>query len=63
MYPSIEQPWLKWYEEGAFEKAIDFPQGVTLWDVLEKELIKHQEIDAFVYFQRMISRQDLFESI
>jgi|LSQX01.2.fsa_nt_gb acyl-coenzyme A synthetase/AMP-(fatty) acid ligase len=63
MYPSIEQPWLKWYEEGAFEKAIDFPQGVTLWDVLEKELIKHQEIDAFEYFQRMISRPDFIDSV
>lgn len=36
MYPSIDKPWLKYYKEGAEERANDIPKNKTIWDVVKK---------------------------
>ena len=30
-YASKDKPWLRYYEEGAFEKANNVPDGKTIW--------------------------------
>ena len=29
-YPSVDKPWLKYYQPGAEEKAVDFPAGKSV---------------------------------
>lgn len=47
-YPSIDKPWLKYYEEGAEERANDIPKGKTVWDVIEEKLLQYKEIPAIL---------------
>ena len=37
-YPSIDKPWLKYYQEGAEERANNIPLNKTVWDVIEEKL-------------------------
>lgn len=32
-YPSIDKPWLKYYKEGVYEKALDTPQDKTFYSM------------------------------
>ncbi len=56
-YPSIDKPWLKYYQQGAAEKANDIPVGKTVWDVIEEKLIEYYDYPALEYFGRKFSRQ------
>lgn len=62
-YPSIDKPWLKYYKEGAEERALDIPKNKTVWDVIEEKLYKHIDIPAIEYFGRMISRREFIEMV
>ena len=37
-YPSIDKPWLKYYEDDAEYRANNIPLDKTVWDVIEAEL-------------------------
>jgi long-chain acyl-CoA synthetase len=55
-YPSIDKPWLKYYDRNAFQMANSIPKDKTIWDVLEEKLIQDKEITAIEYFGCKISR-------
>lgn len=62
-YPSIDKPWLKYYQDGAEERANNIPQGKTVWDVIEEKLIADSDIPALEYFGRSISRKEFIELV
>ena len=62
-YPSIDKPWLKYYNAGAEEEANNIPLNKTVWDVIEERLIKYIDIPAIEYFGRTISRQEFIDMV
>lgn len=61
--PSEEKRWLKYYEEGAYQKANEVPIGKTVWDVIENKLSEFYDIPALEYFKKEISRQEFKDSV
>ena len=57
-YPSIDKVWLKYYKEGAEERANNIPKDKTVWDVIEEKLIEYYDIPALEYFGRTFSREE-----
>ena len=62
-YPSVDKPWLKYYKEGAEERANNIPVNKTVWDVIEEKLIEHKDIPAIEYFGRVISRPEFIDMV
>ena len=62
-FASIDKPWLKYYENGAYDKANNIPNNKTVWDVIEESLIKYKDIPALEYFKREVSREDFIDSV
>lgn len=62
-YPSIDKPWLKYYEIGAEDKANDIPKDKTVWDVIEERLYKYIDIPAIEYFGRTITRKEFIDEV
>ena len=62
-YPSIDKPWLKYYNLGADERANDIPKGKTVWDVIEEKLLQYKEIPAIEYFGHSISRLEFIDMV
>ncbi len=62
-YPSIDKPWLKYYEPGAYERATNIPQNKTVWDVIEESLVRDKEVPAIEYFGRKISREEFIAMV
>lgn len=62
-YPSIDKPWLRYYDHSADERALDIPEDKTLWDVFEERLRKYSDFPAIEYFGRTISRTELIENV
>ena len=60
-YPSVDKVWLKYYEDGAEEKANNIPLNKTVWDVVEKKLYEHYDIPAIEYFGRLFSRKEFID--
>lgn len=61
--PSEEKKWLKYYEEGSYERANNFPTDKTVWDIIENSLLEYYDIPALEYFKKEISRSDFRESV
>lgn len=62
-YPSIDKPWLKYYDENAEEVANNIPENKTVWDVIEESLYKYIDIPALEYFGRVISRKEFIDNV
>lgn len=62
-YPSVDKPWLKYYEEDAEYRANNIPLDKTVWDVIEEKLKQNIEIPAIEYFGRVISRQEFIDNV
>jgi len=62
-YPSIDKPWLKYYQEGAEERANNIPLNKTVWEVIEEKLIEDHDIPAIEYFGRAISRKEFINLV
>lgn len=62
-YPSIDKPWLKYYEEGVAEKSEENITGKTVWDVIEERLHIYRDIPAITYYNRTISRREFCDSV
>ena len=62
-YPSVDKPWLKYYDENAWEKANDIPLNKTVWDVIEESFHRHFDVPAIEYFGRVISRKEFIENV
>ena len=43
-YASKDMPWLKYYENGAYDRANNTLENKTIWDVIEESLIKYKYI-------------------
>ena len=62
-YPSIDRPWMKYYE-GIDEKlATSIPENKTVWDVIEKKLEEYYQYPAIEYFGKQISREEFTERV
>ncbi len=61
--PSEEMKWLDYYDNDAFEKAVNVPNNMILWDRIESKLKEYYDIPAIEYFNRIISRDDFIESV
>lgn len=62
-YPSIDKPWLKYYDSDADERAQRIPEGRTLWDVFEERLRMYIDYPAIEYFGREISRKEFIKDV
>lgn len=62
-YPSIDKPWLKYYEDDAEYRANNIPLDKTVWDVIEEKLKQNIDIPAIEYFGRVISRQEFIDNV
>ncbi len=62
-FPSIDQVWLKYYRDSAFNDANDIPQNKTVWDVMEAKLEEYYDVPAIEYFNRQISREDFRDRV
>lgn len=62
-YPSIDKPWLKYYNSGAEEYASNIPTAKTVWDVIEERLQQYKDIPAIEYFGRKISRSEFIDMV
>lgn len=62
-YASKDMPWLKYYENGAYDRANNTLENKTIWDVIEESLIKYKDIPALEYFKKEISREDFIDSV
>lgn len=60
-YPSIDKPWLRFYSEGAEQRANNIPVDKTVWDVIEEKLIEYYDIPALEYFGREFSKQEFID--
>ena len=59
-YPSIDKIWLKYYEDGAEDRANSIPKNKTVWDVIEEKLLEYYDYPALEYFGKVFSRQELY---
>ena len=59
--PSEEKVWLKYYKEGAYEKANNIPKDKTVWDVLEEKLFEYYDIPALEYFGKVFSKEEFID--
>ena len=59
--PSEEKVWLKYYPEGAEERANNIPLNKTVWDVIEEKLIEYYDIPALEYFGRVFNKQEFID--
>ena len=60
-YPSIDKPWLQYYENNAEVKANNIPLNKTVWDVIEEKLIEYYDFPAIEYFGKVFSRQEFID--
>ena len=61
-YPSVDRVWLKYYDDGATDRANNIPLNKTVWDVIEEKLIEYYDIPALEYFGKLFSRQEFIDS-
>ena len=59
-YPSIDRPWLKYYDEDFIRKPL--PQ-MTLLEYLKYNSGERKTLTALTYFGKRISYAELFENI
>lgn len=59
-YPSIDRPWLKYYDEDFLKKPL--PQ-MTLLEYLKYNSAERKRLTALTYFGKKISYAELFENI
>lgn len=56
--PSEEMPWLKYYKPGAYEEAIETPQGQTIWQFYKPIFEKYGDDAVIEYFNRSFSGEE-----
>lgn len=57
-FSSVDMPHLKYYEKGAYERAITIPVDKTVWDVIEQKLEEYYDVPAIEYFKTLIGREE-----
>lgn len=63
-YPSIDRPWMKYYQNGAYEAATRIPTGITVWDFIEDRLKEQGDaVPALEYFGKTVSRSQFVENV
>lgn len=56
VFPAKERPWLRFYDKDAERIATSVPQGITIWQFLERKMHQLGTGTAIEYFGRKISR-------
>lgn len=57
IFPAKERPWLRFYDKDAEQIATGVPQGITIWQFLERKMNQLGPGTAIEYFGRKISRE------
>ena len=60
-YPSVDKVHLKFYSDGAEERALNIPCDKTVWDVIEEKMYEYYDIPAIEYFGKTFSRPEFVE--
>ena len=60
-YPTVDRPWLNYYEEDTEERVNNIPENSTIWDVIEGKLEEYYDIPALEYFGKTFSRPKFIE--
>ena len=55
-FPSVDREWLRYYRDGAEDKANNIPVDKTVWDVIEEKLLEYYDYPALEYFGREFSK-------
>ena len=62
-YPSIDQPWKKYYDQVAFDSVSKISLDRTVWDVIEEKLLEYYDLTAIEYFKKQISTQEFIDNV
>lgn len=60
-FPSVDREWLRYYRDGAEDKANNIPVDKTVWDVIEEKLLEYYDYPALEYFGREFSKQEFID--
>lgn len=63
VFPTRDRPWLRFYAAGADRVAINVPQGLTIWQFVEKEMRRLGDGTAIEYFGRKITRKEFVRQV
>lgn len=63
VFPTRDRPWLRFYAAGANRVAINVPQGLTIWQFVEKEMRRLGDGTAIEYFGRKITRKEFVRQV
>lgn len=64
IYATKSLPWLKYYAEGAHDRAWIAEKDITIWQYIERSIRKLDlSKDQFVYFGRKTTRQEFIDSV
>ena len=62
-YASLDEPWMKNYQEGAKEKANNIIRDRSVSDVVLEKIDEFSDVDALKYFNTTISRPEFKEQV
>ena len=63
VFPTGDRPWLRFYKTGADRVASNVPQGLTIWQFLEKGMRQLGDGTAIEYFGRKITRKEFVRQV
>lgn len=61
-YPSIDRVYLKYYPEGADDRARNIPFNKTIWDVIEEKILEYYDYPVLEYFGKMFYSEEFKNS-
>lgn len=62
-YPSIDKPWLKYYKEGVFEKALNTPKDKSFYRFYMENVFTKPDFPILKYFNTTISTKEFVDLI
>ena len=57
-FATIDQPWMKYYQNNKLEEELNENKNMTVWDVTEKYLERYSQFPLIEYFNKTISREE-----
>ena len=62
-YPSIDKPWLKYYKEGAEERALCTPKDKSFYSFYKENVFTKPDFPVIKYFNAVITAKQFLEMI
>ena len=57
-YPSIDKPWLQFYDVDAYSKALNTPKDKSIWDVYKPILENYGDVPVLRYYNHDFSNEE-----